>query len=194
MKLLLTCFFFSLIAFGYAQSPLPYYQIPDYPENYTAESVVARMIDGLGFRYYWATEGLRDEDLSYKPEKDARTSLETLQHIYELTLIIINTTEQKSTVFPNEVNHLSFAQLREKTLLNIQSASQILQSTTQNDLEDSNMVFEYAGNKTEYPFWNLLNGPIADALWHVGQVVSFRRTSGNPFNSKAEVLEGRLLN
>ena len=29
-----------------------YYQIPDYPESYTAEAVAARLIDGLGFRYY----------------------------------------------------------------------------------------------------------------------------------------------
>ncbi|HNP07210.1 MAG TPA: hypothetical protein PKN99_06270 [Cyclobacteriaceae bacterium] len=55
------------------------------------------------------------------------------------------------------------------------------------------MVFQSGDKKTEYPFWNLLNGPIADAIWHVGQVVSFRRSSGNPINSKAEVLLGKLL-
>ena len=38
-----------------------YYQIPDYPEPYSAETVAARLIDGLGFRYFWATEGLRAE-------------------------------------------------------------------------------------------------------------------------------------
>ena len=35
-------------------------------------------------------------------------------------------------------------------------------------------------------------GPIADALWHVGQVVTFRRSSGNPFNSKASVFTGKV--
>ena len=34
---------------------LPYYQIPEYPAEFTAETVAARMIDGLGFRYRWAT-------------------------------------------------------------------------------------------------------------------------------------------
>lgn len=38
----------------------------------------------------------------------------------------------------------------------------------------------------------MLNGPIADALWHVGQVVSFRRSSGNPFNSKVSVFSGKV--
>ena len=40
------------------QGTLPYYQIPDYPSSYNAATVAARTIDGLGFRYYWATEGL----------------------------------------------------------------------------------------------------------------------------------------
>jgi hypothetical protein len=30
------------------------------------------------------------------------------------------------------------------------------------------------------PFWHLINGPLADALTHVGQINSFRRLAGNP--------------
>jgi len=36
----------------------------------------------------------------------------------------------------------------------------------------------------------LLNGPIADALTHVGQVISFRRTSGNPIPKGVNVFMG----
>ncbi|MFZ1806909.1 MAG: hypothetical protein WAU36_06805 [Cyclobacteriaceae bacterium] len=196
MKLKLIAVLIGIVTSFYcsAQTELPYYQIPDYPEKYTAETVAARMVDGLGFRYYWATEGLRDVDLNYKPGDDARTSKETLQHIYELTKILLNTTEQKATVFPLTDKNLSYDQLRERTLLNIQKASQRLKSPPKSELAEFNMVFQSGDKKTEYPFWNLLNGPIADALWHVGQVVSFRRSSGNPINSKAEVLQGRLLN
>ncbi|MBZ0247941.1 MAG: hypothetical protein K8H85_18495, partial [Cyclobacteriaceae bacterium] len=161
--------------------------------KYTSETVAARMVDGLGFRYYWATEGLREADLNYRPGDEARTSKETLQHIYELTKIIVNTTGQQPTVFPHEDKDLSYHQLRERTLLNIQKASEQLKLSTKNDLNEFNMVFQSGDKKTEYPFWNLLNGPIADAIWHVGQVVSFRRSSGNPINSKAEVLLGKLL-
>ena len=42
---------------------LPYREIPDVDVEYTSGTVLARMIDGLGFRFYWATEDLRDEDL-----------------------------------------------------------------------------------------------------------------------------------
>lgn len=151
------------------------------------------MIDGLGFRYYWATEGLRSEDLSYKPNDEARTSLETLRHIYELTKILSNTVHGKATSFPSLDGSLTYEQLREKTLLNIQSASTQLKSQ-EIQLEDHKMIFKSGDKKTEFPFWNLLNGPIDDALWHVGQVVTFRRSSGNPINGKAEVLLGKLLN
>ncbi|MEZ4850056.1 MAG: hypothetical protein R3B93_15850 [Bacteroidia bacterium] len=50
------------------------------------------MIDGLGFRYYWATEGLRQEDLNYAPSEGARTTLETMQHIYGLSSMVLNAT------------------------------------------------------------------------------------------------------
>lgn len=193
MKLKLVIISIGISFYCYGQKDLPYYQIPDYPEKYTSETVAARMVDGLGFRYYWATEGLREADLNYRPGDEARTSKETLQHIYELTKIIVNTTGQQPTVFPHEDKDLSYHQLRERTLLNIQKASEQLKLSTKNDLNEFNMVFQSGDKKTEYPFWNLLNGPIADAIWHVGQVVSFRRSSGNPINSKAEVLLGKLL-
>ena len=44
---------------------LPYHKIPEYPENYGAGNVLSRLIDGLGYRYYWATKDLRVEDLAY---------------------------------------------------------------------------------------------------------------------------------
>ena len=38
-------------------------------------------------------------------------------------------------------------------------------------------------------FWHIINGPIADAFTHVGQINSFRRLSGNPV-PKANVFTG----
>ncbi|HMP31682.1 MAG TPA: hypothetical protein PKD85_18920, partial [Saprospiraceae bacterium] len=71
-------------------SALPYRAIGDYPATFTNENLLARMIDGLGFRFYWATEGLRNEDLKYKNTEDARTSEETIDHILGLTKMIVN--------------------------------------------------------------------------------------------------------
>ncbi len=170
-----------------------YYQIPDTPAVYTAATVAARMVDGLGFRYYWATEGLTEKDLAYRPSDSARTSLETIQHIEGLTSILLNAVNKRSTNFNTPTSNLSFAELRDKTLQNIQQASELLKQPGA-DLAEMDMIFERGNNKQEYPFWNLINGPVADALWHVGQVVSFRRASGNPLPAGVSVLRGVKTN
>lgn len=173
-------------------SDLPYYQIPDAPEAYTGENVLARMIDGLGFRYFWATEGLRDEDLSYKPSEDARSADETLDHIYSLTSVILNTVKNEPTVRPGPEITFSFEEKRKQTLENIRIASDLLKKASEGSLDDFEMTFESPNGTSAFPVWNLINGPVSDALWHVGQIVSFRRGSGNPFNSKASVLRGKI--
>jgi hypothetical protein len=38
---------------------LPFSSIPKAPVNYSASNSISRMIQGLGFRYHWATEGLK---------------------------------------------------------------------------------------------------------------------------------------
>jgi len=170
---------------------LPYYEIPEYPSEYNEGTVVARMIDGLGFRYYWATEGLRDEDLAFKPSEKGRTTSETIDHIYGLTKTIINSALKKPNVATEEAK-MSFAEKRAKTLNLLKQAADIFRES--DDLSEFTMVFQRGENTTEYPFWNQINGPISDTLWHVGQVVTHRRTSGNPFNSKVSVLTGTVRN
>ncbi len=174
------------------ESQLPYYQIPDYPENYTAATVAARIIDGLGFRYYWATETLREEDLKFNPNVDARTVEGTLDHIYNLSRVIVNATKNQPNVRPIEEQHFTFEQLRQKTLENFKEASDLLKANHEKDLAEYPVIFKRNETTSQLPFWNLINGPIADAIWHVGQVVSFRRSSGNPINSKVNFFSGKL--
>lgn len=167
------------------EEKLSYYEIPEYSETYTAGAVAARMVDGLGFRYYWATEGLREEDLAYKPSEDGRTTAETIDHIYDLTKVIVNSTLNKPNTKAEEPE-MTFAEKRKKTLENIKIAADILRVSK--DVSEFKIIF----GTNEYPFWNQINGSIADALWHCGQVISFRRSSGNPYNSKASVFSGKV--
>jgi len=170
-----------------------YYKIPDNPESFNAGTVAARVVDGLGFRYYWGTVGLRSEDLAYKPSTDARTAAETIDHIYGLTQVLVNSTKRLPNDFTKKDEELlTFDEKRAKTLQNIKEASDILKKSSAEDLESYKIIFISSRGTSEYPFWNQLNGPLADAIWHIGQVVSFRRASGNPFNSNVSVLRGRL--
>ena len=186
-----------LIIFGITVSQetkedkLPYYQIPDYPENYTAGSVAARLIDGLGFRYYWATEGLRTQDLEYRPSTEGRACKETIDHIYGLSKVIVNAATKTINDRTNaQKEDFTFEDKRKQTLLNFLEASAILRS--QKDLSEYKLIFKSQYGTSEYPFWNNINGPIADAIWHTGQVVLMRRASGNPLNSKVSVFNGKL--
>ena len=169
---------------------LPYYEIPEYPDFFSAETVAARMIDGLGFRYYWATEGLRPEDLAFKPNDEARTTLQTVEHLFGLSRVVVNATKQVSNT-GGDRDTLTFEEMRAATLSNLKTASDLLKSG-KITLEECKLIFDNPNGLSEFPFWNNINGPIADALWHCGQVVSFRRSSGNPFNSKVSVFSGRV--
>ena len=170
----------SLFAMAQNDDTLPYYEIPEHAETYTAGTVASRMLDGLGFRYYWATEGLRVEDLEYKPSESGRSSAETIDHLYGLSNFILHSISTEKSSDKDEA--LTFEEKRKQTLLNIKKASGILRK-----IDD---VSQFDNDR--FPFWNIINGPISDALWHCGQVVMLRRASGNPFNSKVSVFSGRI--
>lgn len=173
-------------------SLLPYREIPAYPDTFTAETVAARMIDGLGFRYYWATELLRPEDLAFRPTPESRSSEETIDHILSLSQVILYTMMQQPNVrSAEETSPLTFDIKRQQTLQNLKKCSDLLRNPSC-QVSEHPLVFQNGDKKTELPFWHLLNGPIGDALWHVGQVVTFRRSSGNPFNGKVNVMMGKL--
>ena len=169
-----------------SQNVLPYHEIPEYSEKFTAGTVAARAVDGLGFRYYWATEGLRQEDLDFRPNADARSSMETIKHVYDLSKMIVNSTLKKDNTLKEDTVELSFEDMRKATLINLKTAADILRNS--DDISQFKLIF----GEREFPFWNQINGPIEDAVWHCGQIVLLRRSSGNPFNSKVSVFNGKL--
>jgi hypothetical protein len=197
MKKLLIAFVIVCAGHVSAQDKsLPYYEIPAQPDVFTAGNVASRLVDGLGFRYYWATEGLRPEDLSFKPSAEARTSEETLAHIYGLSTIIINSTTNTVNLSDGEKvkEKLPFGEMRKRTLENLKTASDNLRKLNDKQMGELKIIFKRDGGapNAEYPFWNQINGPIADCLWHVGQVVTFRRSTGNPFTEKVSVFSGTV--
>ena len=177
----------SYVSFSQEGNPEDYYyQIPEYPSEYNEGTVAARVVDGLGFRYYWATEGLTSQNLAFKPSEEARSAEETIDHILSLTSVMRSAV--KGEAFGGiEIEGMSFDQKRNQTLDNIKFVSETLKAANVEDLADFNIVFS---SGAEFPFWNLLNGPIADAINHVGQIVTFRRSAGNPINPNISVLRG----
>ena len=174
------------------QNALPYHEIPSNPSTYSAGNVMGRFVDGLGFRYYWATEGIGEEDLKYRPSADGRTMDETLDHIYGLSLTMVNATQSIVNQRPVDGPEMTFQEKRAKTLTNFQKVSALMKAGGPDEMETYRIIFKRGESQSEFPFWNLINGPISDALWHTGQVVLMRRAAGNPINPKVSVFIGRL--
>ncbi|MHC4608218.1 MAG: hypothetical protein ACYTAF_15015 [Planctomycetota bacterium] len=59
-------------------------QIPDPPPKITAGTAIARMLDGLGFRLHWATEGLGPDEYGFRAAQEQMSISEVLFHVWGL--------------------------------------------------------------------------------------------------------------
>lgn len=186
---LVLMFTFCLISFSQEASneSLPYYQVPEYSDKFTAGTMAARMVDALGFRFYWASIDLSESDLDYKLNGKGRSTKETISHIYDLSKIIVNSTLKKPNAQGDEED-MTYIEKREAVLKNLKIAAEILRKSE--DISQFKIIF----GQQKIPFWNQVNGPIADAIWHCGQIAVYRRASGNPINSKVNHFTGRVNN
>lgn len=178
-------------SFVYSQEELkdklPYYEVLEYAEEFTAGTMAARMVDALGFRYYWASKDLNEKDLAYRLNEKGRSTAETINHIYELSIIIVNSTLQKPNSRGDKVE-MTYKEKRTATLNNLKKASDILYVS--NDISQFKIIF----GEQKIPFWNQINGPIADAIWHCGQIAVYRRVTKNPINPKVNHFTGKIRN
>ena len=189
MKHIFVVFIILLSAMGFAQDiseeKLPYYEVPEYAKEFTAGTMAARMVDALGFRFYWSSEGLSENDLAYKPSEDMRSTAETIDHILDLSYVIVNSTLNKANGDVDK-SEMTYADKRKQALINLKTAADILRSS------DEISQFKIIFGENEFPFWNQVNGPIADAIWHCGQLASYRRISGNPINPNVNHFRGTV--
>ncbi|RZP10996.1 MAG: hypothetical protein EVA36_04800 [Flavobacteriales bacterium] len=164
--------------------------ISKYPTEINNGNIISRMINGLGYRYYWATEKLNENDLIYRPSKDAYSTKETMVHIFTLSKTVYNTTLSKINERPDIDIPVDYKSIRNETLQFLEKASKNFLNLNSKELDQMKIKFNRGGTIKSFPIWNLLNGPIADAIYHTGQIVSFRRTTGNPIDSSVNVFMG----
>ena len=164
--------------------------ISEYPTEINNGNIISRMINGLGYRYYWATEKLKKNDLIYRPSKDAYSTKETMVHIFTLSKTVYNTTLSKMNKRPDIDIPVDYESIRNETLQFLEKASKNFSNLNSEELNQMKIKFNRGGTIKSFPIWNLLNGPIADAIYHTGQIVTFRRTTGNPIDSSVNVFMG----
>ena len=173
-----------------SQEKLPFYEITEIPNEINSTNLMVRMIEGLGFRYHWATENITEKDLKYRPSKDAMSNYETIEHIYDLSNTIYNSSKSLPNTRSKKKTSMDFISLRKETLNNLKLTHEVFTSFNDEDLKNVKIIFQGNSGNYEFPIWNLINGPISDAIYHTGQLVSFRRTSGNPIPKGVNVFLG----
>jgi hypothetical protein len=151
-------------------------RIPPYPETVSGTTTIVRLLDGLGFRFRWSTEGLTDEDYGFRPAPDCMSIEELVGHVWGL----VNWVSQSVGLDGSERGDEA-AITRGRVLEIIHAIRDALCSMSDEDLKETTI--------RGMPFWHIINGPISDALTHVGQINSFRRLAGNP-TPKAHVFTG----
>jgi hypothetical protein len=129
-------------------------------------------VEGLAFRYRWATENLSEENIKFKPHPTSMSIEEVNAHIFDLV-------DSTNRVFGGEKQNKdslnSFHKLRIKSLNILADLSERLKEMSDEDLSEIEK-----NTSRKLPFWYWINGPLADALTHVGQITSWRRIAGNP--------------
>lgn len=168
---------------------LPFSSIGPYSDSFTSTTVLSRMIEGIGFRFYWATEGLRQIDLDYKPCDDGRSCYENIEHISMLSDAISDAFEGRIYDFSNQKS--GFEDYRKNTLNNLDAIFKALKENS--DLSKVSVRLNMNSEVVVTPFWNLINGPFSDIIYHTGQVVAFRRITGNPINPGVNVFVGQVM-
>jgi hypothetical protein len=169
------------------EKALPFAEIGPYPEHYSAQGIMHRLISGLGYRYHWASAELRPEDLDYRASEDSRSTREILVHIYGLSTTIAATLEGVVAEAANR-DKMTYEFLREETLVNLERA--IIALDEAKDFSNLSVKIVRPDQTYEFEFWHLINGQISDALWHSGQIVMNRRASGNPIKEGVNVFLG----
>ena len=151
---------------------LPFEDISKTPTELTATNTILRMVEGLAFRYRWATENLSEENIKFRPHPTSMSIEDVNSHIFDLV-------DSTFRVFGGEKQNKetlnSFQDIRESNLFLLKKLVILLI-----EMNDSELAEMEKNTSRKLPFWYWINGPLADALTHVGQITSWRRISGNP--------------
>ncbi len=147
--------------------------MPNDPGDVSASSVLAHIIDSAGFRYYWATSGIPASALGFMPSPGSMTLGKLVQHLEQLAGWLRLTLTGTAAEAAGE----TLDTIRTQTLESLAASSASVRAMSATDLESVTLA---RGSGDALPIWNLMHGPLADFLTHVGQVAAWRRMAGNP--------------
>ena len=63
-------------------STFDFRSLPPGPDAVTGSAVLVRLVEGIGFRFTWATEALRETDLAFRPTPETMSIHELAHHVH----------------------------------------------------------------------------------------------------------------
>ncbi len=181
----------SVMSLAQNTHPNFFADISSQPDSITEKALLIHMIDGLGFRFYWATNNLRPEDFDYRISNDSRSCGETIEHIKDLSIMILAATKGvKKEELTRDISEKNTAMYVTDVLENLFEAREHL-SKNYIDIDNVKIILSRPSGDSSFPVWNLIHGPISDAIWHSGQIAAFRRASGHPISHEINHFLGK---
>ncbi|WP_166962366.1 hypothetical protein [Yeosuana marina] len=155
-------FIFYLLQIQHSEAQLPYSKTVKYNKK-SEGKVIAKMLDDLGYKYYWVTDSLMNDELNSNFHTGKLPRL-LLKDVYVISENIINSISNKQKQSKLKKVNISFNEIRKNTLLNLKEASNIL-----------------INNKEALLFlnWNDFLSSIAYAHAYCDQIILFRNAHGN---------------
>lgn len=153
-----------------------YHSMPAMPDEITAVNILCRLLAGMGFRYYWATDQLSDETYAFQAGRGTRSIAKTIEHIWDLLNWTYSAIDPSGNTKPS-----GSRLLRESTLVLIARLEEAFSKMDTEELAAIQIL--------NHPFWLVINGPLSDVLTHIGQIATMRRIAGSPV-PKSNPFEG----
>ncbi len=151
-----------------------YKPMSDLPSTINASSILKRLVQSLIFRFAHAVDGLNENDFLFRPTEESMSMHELLNHLYSLMRWSAASFDLKF----DSVDRSDAKELIKGFMTISESLEHHLDKINDEDLKEVKIYLKREDK--HYPFWFLINGPLADALTHIGQILTWRRTNGNP--------------
>lgn len=154
------------------------FSIPPHPAEINAQNILIRLVDSIKFRFQLAILDLTLADYAFKINPSGLSLGELLTHIYKLQATTL-TALHAEHLFPQ---NCPIESVTDDTILILNSIRLKLSHIHENSDFDKITIKGLS-------FWNLINGPMADTLTHIGQINIIKRALNKPIR-KSSMIKG----
>lgn len=151
-----------------------YSKLPTPPDNLTAQSILVRLVDSIGYRFQLASFDLIESIGEFRSTESAMNIRELMQHIYQLLY-------WTASAFDKSIHYQKLYEVNKLREASLEICHHLSQCIAQMDSDTlSKISIHLKRNDNYYPVWYIINGPLSDILTHIGQLNSWRRIASNP--------------